>query len=107
MGYEGKVYQAPEGQWTWVIHGEGANIVHGDGYAMEDDARQGMVKVLQAQAYSPGGTAVGYATGGVPVESFTVDEEAQALLNRYAAGDMNRTQLYEAVLKLAEEGGEA
>jgi hypothetical protein len=47
MVYEGKAYQAPSGQWSWVITEDGLDIVSGAGYDDQDEALQAMYEELE------------------------------------------------------------
>lgn len=42
MTYEGKIYQTPSDQWSWVITKDGEELVRGAGYESEDEALQDM-----------------------------------------------------------------
>jgi hypothetical protein len=42
MGYEGKAYQAPSGQWSWVVQEDGEDVARGAGYESEDEALEAM-----------------------------------------------------------------
>lgn len=46
MTYEGKAYQAPSGQWSWVITEDDEELVRGAGYENEDEALQAMYDEL-------------------------------------------------------------
>lgn len=46
MDYESKTYQAPSGQWSWVITEDGEEVVRGAGYENEDEALQAMYNQL-------------------------------------------------------------
>lgn len=46
MNYEGKAYQAPSGQWAWLITENGEELVRGAGYESEDDALSAMYDQL-------------------------------------------------------------
>ena len=46
MSYEGKAYQAPSGQWSWLITEDGEDLVRGAGYEREDEALQAMYDQL-------------------------------------------------------------
>ena len=46
MTYEGKIYRAPSGQWSWVIIEDGEELVRGGGYETEEDALEGMENEL-------------------------------------------------------------
>jgi len=42
MSYEGKAYQAPNGQWAWVVQEDGEDVARGAGYESEDEALEAM-----------------------------------------------------------------
>lgn len=46
MTYEGKAYQAPSGQWAWVITEDDEELVRGAGYESETDALEAMYDQL-------------------------------------------------------------
>lgn len=50
MIYEGNAYQAPSGQWSWVISGDGEDIVRGAGYETKDAALQDMYDELRSRS---------------------------------------------------------
>jgi hypothetical protein len=47
MAYEGKTYQAPSGQWAWVVSKDGIDIVRGAGYESQDEAEQDLNDELE------------------------------------------------------------
>ncbi len=42
MTYEGKVYQAPSGQWSWTISDDDGDVVSGAGYPTKAEALEAM-----------------------------------------------------------------
>lgn len=44
--YNGQVYQAQSGQWSWRISDNQAEICGGAGYLSEDEAQQAMAEEL-------------------------------------------------------------
>lgn len=46
MNYEGKAYQAPSGQWAWVITEDGEELIRGGGYETDEDALEAMENEL-------------------------------------------------------------
>jgi len=47
--YQGTVYPAPNGMWSWKIEEDGLNIVGGTGYETEFEAEEDMKAELLVQ----------------------------------------------------------
>lgn len=46
MTCEGKIYQTPSDQWSWVITKDGEELVRGAGYENEEEALEAMENEL-------------------------------------------------------------
>ncbi|MDM5182059.1 hypothetical protein PO883_33335 [Massilia sp. DJPM01] len=51
--YQGRVYKASSGQWSWAIAADGVDVVNGAGYESEADALDGMQSELAVYTEQP------------------------------------------------------
>lgn len=106
MTYEGRVYHALSGQWSWAIAKDGLDIENGAGYENEDEAREDMASELVIYERLERAQHVRHMVANSRLEGIEPSREDKALHQAYIEGTATLEDLHNHAIAYALEHGE-